>query len=150
MTASDAVVVAAFRQADEASRARSFLEREDITANMMPRQDALERLCPDVFADGFDVVVARTDAADAIALLQRIWPDEPTIHSEVDAHCPNCGSTDVTRVPRIRIFIIAALALYAGGLVFHQRDLFVLVIAIVGASLMVIPRSRCRTCGERW
>lgn len=117
---------------------------------MTPRQDAMERLCPDVFDGGFDVVVAASDAADAIALLQRIWPDESVLDVEATAPCPACASADVMRIPRIRIFIVAAVALIGASLVFGERDLFLLVIAIVGAALVLTPSRRCRNCGERW
>lgn len=144
------VVVAAFRSAEEASVARSFLIREKIAANMTPRQDALERLCPDMFDGGFDVIVAAADAANAIALLQRIWPDESAIDAEVVEPCMACRSTNVMRVPRIGIFIGAAITLVMASLLFGQRDLFLLVVAIIGAALLLTPGRRCRSCGERW
>lgn len=149
MSTQDPVVVAAFRSPQEASQARSFLQRENIAANMAPRQESLERLCADVFDDGFDVIVARDDAADAIALLQRVWPDD-AIDAEVVARCPACDSTDVWHIPRARIFVIAAIVLVGASLVFGQRDLFLLVIAIIGAALVLTPARRCRACGEHW
>ena len=142
------VVVAAFRSAEEASAARSFLVREKIAANMMPRQDAIERLCPDMFADGFDVIVSSNDAANAIALLHRMWPED-AIDVQIVDRCAACGSTDIMHIPRIRIFIVAAIALIATSLVVGQRDLFLLVIAVIGAVLLLTPGRRCRACGER-
>ena len=117
---------------------------------MMPRQDAIERLCPDVFDDGFDVIVDSANAADAIALLQRIWTDETAIDVQAIAPCPACGSTDVLRIPRIRIFLIASVTLVCASLIFGQRDLFLLVIGIIAAALLVTPGRRCRRCGEVW
>jgi hypothetical protein len=144
------VVVAAFRSAEEASAARSFLVREKIPANMMPRQDAIERLCPDVFDDGYDVIVGSDDAAGAIALLQRIWPDESAIDVQVVTTCLSCGSTAVLHVPRIRIFLIASVVLVGISLVVGERDLFLLVIGIIGVALLLAPANRCRSCGEIW
>lgn len=143
------VVIAAFRSAEEASRARSFLVAQKIAANMVPRQDALERLCPDVFDGGFDVIVDSADAANAIALLQRVWPDDSVIDVQAIAPCPACGSTDILRVPRIRIFLIATFTLVGASLMFGQRDLFLLVIGIIGAALLLTPARRCRSCGFR-
>lgn len=144
------VVIAAFRSAEEASRARSFLIGQKIGANMMPRQDAIERLCPDVFDGGFDVIVGSTDAVNAIALLQRIWNDESAIDVVAVAPCPACGSTDILRIPRVRIFLIASLALICASLIFGQRDLFLVAIGVIGAALLLTPGRRCRRCGEVW
>lgn len=127
-----------------------MLEREGIEAAVIPRQDALERLCDDVFDGGFDVIVESDDAAAAIAFIQRHWPDETPIDVEVLDRCPACGSTDVARLHRVRLFLIAAAILLAGNLIFGQRDLFLLVTAIVGAALVLTPAKRCRACGERW
>ena len=50
----------------------------------------------------------------------------------------------------MRLFIIAAVILLAGNFVFGQRELFLLVIAIIGGALLLTPAKRCRACGERW
>lgn len=144
------VVVAAFRSAEEAAHARALLEREAIAAAAIDRQDSIERLCADAFEGGFDVVVESADAAKAIAVLQRAWPEEVLIEAHVVDRCAVCGSTDVTRLPRIRIFIFAALLLIGASVVFGQRDLFLLVVAIIAGVLVLTPAHHCRVCGERW
>lgn len=144
------VVIAAFRSADEAAHARTLLEREAIAAAAIDRQESIERLCADVFEGGFDVVVELADVARAIAVLQRAWPEEKLLDAHVIDRCAACGSVDVERLPRIRIFIGAALILIAASLVFGQRDLFLLVIAIIGGVLVLTPARHCRACGERW
>jgi hypothetical protein len=144
------VVVAAFRLAEEASRARSFLLQEKIAANMTPRQEGIERLCPDLFDGGFDVLVSRENAADAIALLQRIWPEARANDAPIIERCPACGSTDVGRVRKIRILIIATIALLAGSFMFGEKELFLLAIGIVAAAVVLTPGRHCRACDERW
>ncbi len=144
------VVIAAFRSAEEAAYARTLLEREKISAAAIQRQNSIERLCPDAFEGGFDVVVGRPDAPAAIALLQRVFPEEKVLDAIVIDRCPACGSSDVMRIPRIRILVIAAVTLIAANLAFGQRDLFLLVIAIIAGALALTPALRCRTCGERW
>ena len=144
------VVIAAFRSADEAAHARALLERQAIAAAAIDRQDSIERLCADVFEGGSDLVVESEDAEKAIAVLQRAWPEEKLVDAHVIDRCPACGSMDVARLARMRMFIGAALLLIAGSLVFGQRDLFLLVIAIIGGVLVLTPARHCRACGERW
>jgi hypothetical protein len=143
-------VVAAFRSLDEAVAARDALQQEGIAAVAGPRNDGIERMCADAFDSGFDVIVSAADAEPAIALLRRIWPDEPAAEARAEERCPACGSGEVARVPRLRIFIAVALVMIAGSILFGQRELFLLVIAIVGGLLLLTPRRRCRVCGERW
>lgn len=140
--------VAAFRSWDEADEAQRVLRASSIEAQARPRDDSVERLCADVPECAFDVIVDARDAESAIALLRRRWPDEAEATAEV--RCPACGSTDVFRLPRLRIFLAVAAVMVAAGLAFDQRDLFLLVAAIIGGVLLLTPRWRCRACGERW
>lgn len=150
MRFSHPVVIAAFRSSGDAGHARAMLEHERIAAEVIPRQDGIERLCEDAFDGGFDVIVESNDAGAAISFIQRHWPDETPIDAQVLDRCPSCGSTDVARIRRLRLFAIAAAALLAGNFAFGQRDLFLLVIAITGGALLLAPATRCRACGERW
>jgi hypothetical protein len=144
------VVIAAFLSRDEAIAARRVLQDEGIAADAGPRTDGIERMCVDAFAAGFDVIVSAVDAERAIAVLRRVWPDEPAAEPKREERCPDCGSCDVARVPRLRIFLIVALLMVVGSIIFEQRNLFLLLVAIVGGLLLLTPRQRCRACGERW
>lgn len=95
------------------------------------------------------MIVSAADGDRAIALLQRMWP-ETAIDVQVLEQCPACGSTAVARLLRLRLFLIAAAVLVAASFVFGQRDLFLLLVAIIGGVLILAPNRRCRECGERW
>jgi hypothetical protein len=143
-----AVVIAAFRSRDEATEASEVLQREGIAADAGPRDESIERMCADALGMKFDVVVDAADAERGIALLRRIWPDDA--QPEAVQRCPACGASDVASLPRLRIFLVAALVLISGIAVFGERELFLLLIGIVGGLLLLTPRWRCRACGERW
>lgn len=140
--------VAAFRSWDEAAEAQRVLRANDIEAEARPRDDSIDRLCADVPECGFDVIVDAADAENAIALLRRRWPEEAETTPGV--RCPACGSSDLFRLPRLRIFLAVAVVMTVAGFAFDQRDLFLLVVAIIGGVLLLTPRWRCRSCGERW
>jgi hypothetical protein len=142
------VVVAAFRLSDEAARAQRALQQEGIAGEAGPRAEGIERMCADAFDSGFDVVVNAADAERAIAVLRRLWPDEA--EPLVEVRCGACRSSDVARLPRLRIFLLAALLMVVGSIVFGERNLFLLLTAIIAGLLLLTPRWRCRACGERW
>jgi hypothetical protein len=144
------VVIAAFLSQDEAIAAQRVLQDEGIAADAEPRTDDIERMCVDAFDSGFDVIVRAGDAEPAIALLRRVWPDEAAAEPKGEERCPACASSDVARMPRLRIFLIVALLMVVGSIIFEQRSLFLLLMAIVGGLLLLTPRQRCRACGERW
>ncbi len=143
------VVIAAFRSRDEAIAARDALQQEGIAADAAPRSDGIERMCADAFDLGFDVIVSAADAERAIGVLRRLWPDDAA-EAKREERCSACGSTDVARVPRLRIFVVVALMMIVGSILFGERELFLLLAAIVGGLLLLTPRQRCRACGERW
>ena len=142
-------VIACFRSHDEAIAAERALTANGIVAGSGPRNAAFNRVCPDLFPDGFDVFVDAADAARGIAIVQHLWPDD-VIDAVAIEPCPACGSTDTARLPRVKIFIAAAVVLFAAGVAFGQRDLFLLATGILGVILLVTPNRRCRSCGERW
>ena len=144
------VVIAAFRSPAEAAGARTALRAQGIAAEVVPRTDALERLCADVFQDGVDVVVPRGDAERAIVIVQAIWRDENPGRGKVIEQCPECGSTAIRHLPRLRILLIGIPLLVVGGALTGERDLFLLMAAIVGFFVLLTPSTRCVTCGHRW
>jgi DNA-directed RNA polymerase subunit RPC12/RpoP len=147
----DPVVIAAFRQEIEAGAAQDALEREGIVSEAGPRDDELDRLCADVFNAGFDVVVDRDEAEDAIAVLRRHWPDVIDVTPiEPPVVCPACSSPAVARLPRVRLFFLAAIVLLIAGVITGQRELFLLLIGIIGGLLAITPPLVCDACGERW
>jgi hypothetical protein len=141
------VVVAAFLSRDEALLSSATLDGEQIASEVFPRREDLPRLCVDVFDAGFDLVVAEADADAALAALRRLWPDDVTLEPE---RCPVCGSMNIRHLPRIRLFAAATFVLLIGGLATGERDLFLLVIGIVGVLLVMTPTNHCRACRHQW
>lgn len=144
------VVIAAFRLHDEAQIAKMVLDRAGVASEARAYDESVERRCDGVFPSGVDLVVAEGDAERAIALVQRMFREEEGERAEVFARCPACGSLEVTRLRRLLLFTVAAVALFIGGALTGERDLFMLMIAIVGGILLLSRENRCRTCGERW
>jgi Zn finger protein HypA/HybF involved in hydrogenase expression len=145
------VVVAAFRLRDEAHAAQAALSGEGVAAEVISYDETIERRCAGAFPDGFDIVVPASQEEPAVSLLQHFWVDGSVEEREpVYARCPHCGSLEVTRLLRLRIFAVAAVVLLLGGAITGEGNLFLLMIGIVGALLLLMDESRCRACGERW
>ena len=144
----DPVVIAAFRARVEAEAACDAIVGAGMAADVVPRTNELPRLADDLFEGGFDLIVDRADAAAALEVVRRLWPDEP--RREHVVRCPACGSTSISRLRRLRIFLVVAVLLLILGEITSQRELFVLVIGIVAVLLLIAKPMRCRDCGERW
>jgi hypothetical protein len=142
------VVIAAFLAASEAQEARTLLEAAAIEGAVVPRDGELPRRCADAFDGGWDVVVDDSQSDEALALLHRAWPAAEELPS-VET-CPACGSRRIFILPRLLLFAAASALLLTFGSLTGERDLFFLVIAIVGGLLLLTPGRRCRDCGERW
>lgn len=144
----DPVVIAAFRARAEAVAASDALAASGTDALVSVRSDACPRLCEDLFEGGFDLIVDRADAAAAMEIVRRLWPEEPGPERVV--RCPACRSDSIARLPRLRLFLAVAGLLVVAGELTGQRELFVLVIGIVAVLFLIAKPMRCRECGERW
>jgi len=85
------------------------------------------------------VEVAVDDAGDAAA--EEI---EETIG------CPACGSSEVARIPRLRLFFFFALAVCGVGFAVHQPNLAIAGVVAAALIMATAPSHRCMACGERW
>jgi hypothetical protein len=64
--------------------------------------------------------------------------------------CPVCGSVDFTRIPRLRLFLFAAVVLAGVGTAVGQSALALAAIISAGLILAATPSHRCSKCSERW
>ena len=144
------VVIAAFRIPGDARLAIALLRQAEVDAVVQVYDPAIERRCEGVFADGWDLVVPAAESELATALLQRLWREKEEDEPRAFARCPECGSLEVTRLRRMPLFVLAGLLLLAGGAMTGERNLFLLMIAIVAVVLLMARPNRCRHCGERW
>ena len=143
------VVIAAFRSPTDADAARAALAAEQIEAEVRDRTEATPRLDAGAFDFGTYLLVDAGDADAAMAVLHRLWPDEPLPERDTP-RCPACGSPAIARLPRLTLFAVAVLVLFAIGELTGQRELALLVMAIAAVLLAFVPGRRCRVCGERW
>lgn len=137
------VVVASFHSVAEERAARTALESEGIAAEA--GTDA-------TLGDGWRCLsVAPAEAERALAVLRELWPaQEGRVEEAAPEQCPSCGSGEVRRVGRFRLFLLAALILLPLGALTNETALFALTLAIVGALLLFVPNRRCPACAERW
>lgn len=143
-------MIAAFRVHDEALIAKMVLDHAGVASEARAYDESIDRRCDGVFPAGSDLVVAQEDADQAIVLVQRMFREEADPGARAFARCPACGSLEVTRLRRLLLFGVAAVVLLIGGAITGERELFMLMIAIVGGILLLSNENRCRACGERW
>ena len=140
------MVVASFRSAAEARVALSAVEAAGIRATLVNEPTL-----------GAGVVVAAEDVDRAVEVLRGLWPEgdsetDPAAEAPVVEieQCPDCGSTDLIRIRRLPFFILFSTVMLAIGYLAGQRDLFLLLIAVVAVMLFIGPNRACLRCGERW
>jgi Zn finger protein HypA/HybF involved in hydrogenase expression len=66
------------------------------------------------------------------------------------SRCPSCGSRELTRVPRVRLFILFLFVSWVVSFAFHQHELAVAAIIAGIIIVLLAPSTRCRACGEHW
>ena len=64
--------------------------------------------------------------------------------------CPACGSGEVSRIPRLRLFLFFAFVVCGVGFAIHQPDLAIAGVVVVALITAAAPSHRCPVCGERW
>lgn len=95
------------------------------------------------------IIATNAEAAPEDAAPEVAEP-APDLATDDDSLCPECRSANVAFMPKLRIFGFFALAAIGLGAVTGQRDLAAALIAAVGLITLIVPRARCRDCGEQW
>ena len=144
------VVIAAFQVGEDARLAVALLTQAEVDVVVQRYDPAIERRCDGAFERGFDLIVPAAEAELAIALLQRLWREKDDAGPQAFARCPACGSLEVSRLRRALIFALTVPVLLFGAALTGERELFLLMIAIVGGVLLLARPNRCRVCDERW
>jgi hypothetical protein len=93
---------------------------------------------------------AATDIADDVAPTFEPAARDAPIVPPIQTHCPECGSAESTRLPRLAIFALLALLMYGIGVVADQRDLAFAGVVAAALITAVLPPRRCTFCGTRW
>ena len=64
--------------------------------------------------------------------------------------CPDCGSPDLERIPRARIFGLLTAVFIGIGVAVGQVFLALTALLAVAAGVLLMPSTRCRACKHRW
>jgi DNA-directed RNA polymerase subunit RPC12/RpoP len=95
--------------------------------------------------EGFDGSLPESAIAEAAPLADGAGSEETE-----RLRCPDCGSAEVARTPRLRLFLFLALAGSAAGLAVGQTGLGLTAAAVAALVIGMLPTHRCASCGERW
>jgi hypothetical protein len=155
------MVVATFVDPREADGAASVLREAGVVAKVSTISTITLPARSEREPDKFGVVVASTDAREAIDILQKRFAppqddpfeidlDEPLEAPPEPLQCPECGSEQIRSYSTVFIAIAAVLALMTVGWLTGFDEMFYLAAAIVGLILFFGPNHRCAQCGHRW
>jgi hypothetical protein len=152
------VTIARFSNAHDAETARRALAAAGITAWFTDD----ETLLPEWFISPggivkLQVAADREDEADAL-LATLASPDVVTAAlaspipegAPAPRVCPECGSSNIARMPRALTFMALAASALAVGVALDQTQAAFFVALIIGLALIFMPGSRCRDCEARW
>lgn len=149
-------IVARYSSIGEAEAARSALRAAGVDAFLADENIvAIDWLYAN--AVGAVKLMARDEDRDRAARVLAGESIEDPAANQTEAvaedtavRCPECSSSEIARVPRLRLFLFLAVVLAAVGYAVEQPDLA--LAGIVAAALIVaLARShRCPSCGHRW
>ena len=76
-------------------------------------------------------------------------PDDPRPDPEV---CPRCGSSEIHRIPKLRVYFLLAVLLAGLSFIgeYGSGQIGFLLLAAVTAATLFLPRWRCRECENQW
>ena len=69
---------------------------------------------------------------------------------EASVQCPECGSPDFQRVPRLRIFLLLALLFIGIGAAVGEELIAATGLIAVAVGALLMPTARCSVCSHRW
>ena len=136
--------IARYRNERDAQRVRDALAAEGIDSKI----------------DGELLLVDDADVERADAVLNRIYDvehAERVTPSDTEPRpdpreCPSCGSRSIRRVPRLAIFIAAAVLIVVASYVWTESFTESAILAILSLAVLflVFERWRCDDCGATW
>jgi predicted RNA-binding Zn-ribbon protein involved in translation (DUF1610 family) len=103
---------------------------------------------------GIKLMVRPEDLDEARAIIGNIAGDvtpDPSPHPPpVPITCPECGSPDYERIPRLRIFGVLAAVFVGIGAAVGQMALALTGLLAIAAGVLLMPGTRCKMCRHRW
>lgn len=111
------------------------------------------------FAKHLELQVAESDVDEADRIVNGLYGigDEAEEERALDAAppqspaaCPNCGSADVRREYRLRLFVLFALLAIGVCVAVSEPEAGFFAVGVIAIAVLLIPPWHCRECGQRW
>lgn len=108
---------------------------------------------------GVKVLVQEDDMQSAVEILSTACGTDTPVSAAADNSvcgtsagpaCPECGSADFHRVPRVRIFLLLAAVFIGIGYAIDQQLLAMTALFAVAIGVLLMPAARCARCLHRW
>ena len=131
------VLRATLRNAGIASRLghdRSFAKQLELQV-AEPDIDEADRIVNGLYGIG--------DEAEQERALDDAEPQSPLV-------CPNCGSADLRREYRLRLFVLFALLAIGVCIAVGEPEATFFAVGVIAIAVLLIPPWHCRECGQRW
>lgn len=141
----------AVRSALEAAGIETFVDNENIVAIdwlMSNAVGAIKVLVREEELEQASRILAEIPTAAPIDAEVEYFQAPPTISAPLA--CPECGSPDVQRVPRLRLFALFALTAIVIGYAVDQFDMAMAGVLALVLVMAFVPSHRCDGCGHRW
>lgn len=126
----------------EAAGIESVLDDQNMASNYMNAVRGVKLRVRNVDAiRAGEVLEARCEALEEIG--------EADEEQSPDA-CPNCGSVEIARKPRMLVFAIVAAILIALGIALNATEAGFFSALAAGLLLLIANNYRCSECEETW
>jgi hypothetical protein len=109
------------------------------------------------FAQRLELQVAEQDVDEADRIINGIYgvdeetdADREPAAPESPLACPNCGSVDIRREYRFRLFVLFALLAIGVCVAIGQAEATFFAVGVIAVAVLLIPPWHCRECGQRW
>ena len=105
---------------------------------------------------GFKMMVHDDDVERAREVIESLASAEtgevepyPVERPRAAATCEECGSTELVRIPRFRIFLLVAMVFIGIGAAVGQPLLAATGLIAIAVGAVLMPTHQCRSCGAR-
>jgi len=151
-------ILARFSTPGEAEMARSALVAAGIDVMIADEELVSLNWLYSNAIGGIKLVVEEADLERAAAVLSNPGietteevTETPVVEEEPEVLvCPSCGSDQIARVPRLKLFFLFMLVLYGAGVAVDQQELALAGIFVAAVITFFAPSHRCIACAEKF
>jgi hypothetical protein len=104
-----------------------------------------------------ELQVGESDVDEADRIINGLYGIEGEVEEGGDAAapesplvCPNCGSGDIRREYRLRLFVLFAFIAIGVCIAVDQAEAAFFAVGVIAVAVLLIPPWHCRECGQRW